>query len=144
MNIQQVTPLEAQRLIQSGHAYIDVRTESEFAGGHPLGAVNIPVVQPDPRTGQIAPNPDFLTTMQAHFRPDTALVVGCQAGGRSQRAADILAQAGFTNVTNMQGGFGGARDATGRVIVSGWKDSNLPVCKDCGAANTYAALRRST
>jgi rhodanese-related sulfurtransferase len=141
MAIQQVTPDEAHKLLSEGYRYIDVRTEGEFANGHPVTAVNVPVVFPDPATRQMIINPDFVGVVEAHFPKDASIVVGCQAGGRSQRAAELLAEAGYTRVVNMQGGFGGARDETGRTVVAGWNERGLPVCKDCGAANSYAALR---
>jgi len=141
MTITQTTPQEAHALLRQGHRYIDVRTETEFAAGHPEGAVNIPVVFPDPATRQMTANPDFVVVVAAHFAKDAPLVVGCQAGGRSQRAAELLAQAGYTNVTNMQGGFGGARDQMGRTVVPGWAECGLPVCKDCGPGNSYGGLR---
>jgi rhodanese-related sulfurtransferase len=141
MPIQQTTPEEAQRLLDQGHRYIDVRTEPEFANGHPAGALNIPVAAPDPATGQMAVNPDFLAVVQAHFPKDARLIVGCQSGMRSQRAAEMLAQAGYANVINMQGGFGGQRDQTGRTVVPGWSESGLPVSTDCPAESSYAGLR---
>ena len=141
MPIQQTTPADAQRLMEQGHRYIDVRTEQEFANGHPASAVNIPVAAPDPATGQMAMNPDFLAVVQAHFPKDTRIIVGCQSGMRSQRAAEVLAQAGYANVINMQGGFGGARDQMGRTVTPGWSESGLQICKDCGLQNSYAGLR---
>ena len=143
MVIQQVTPDEAHKLLSEGYRYIDVRTEGEFANGHPATAVNIPVAVPDPATRQMVMNPDFLSVVEAHFAKDASIVVGCQAGGRSQRAAELLTQAGYSRVVNMQGGFGGARDQTGHMVVAGWKERGLPVCTDCGAENSYAALRRT-
>jgi rhodanese-related sulfurtransferase len=143
MAIRQVTPDEAQKLLlHEGYRYLDVRTEDEFAGGHPATAVNVPVVSPDRATGQMATNPDFLTVVEAHLPKDTKIVVGCLSGGRSQRAAELLAQAGYSQVVNMQGGFGGARDQTGRTVVAGWAERGLPVCKGCGAENSYAGLRQ--
>jgi rhodanese-related sulfurtransferase len=142
MAIQQTTPPEAQRLLGQGYRYIDVRTEGEFAHGHPAGAVNVPVVFPDPATRQMTMNPEFVSTVKVHFPKDAKIVIGCQAGGRSQRAAELLAQAGYANVVNMQGGFGGARDQSGRTVVPGWQESGLPVCKDCGAENSYPGLRQ--
>ena len=139
--IRQASPAEAHELLQAGYRYVDVRTEKEFAAGHPLGAVNIPVVFPDPATGQMTVNPEFLPVVQAHFHKEAALVVGCQAGARSQRAAEMLAQAGFSRVVNMQGGFGGARDQQGRTVVAGWSECGLPICRDCGPETSYAALR---
>lgn len=143
MPIRQVTPEEAQQLIDSGYRYIDVRTAGEFAAGHPRSAVNIPVALPDPATGQMAMNPDFLPVVGAHFPAATKIIVGCQSGMRSQRAAEALVQAGYTEVLNMQGGFGGARDQQGRTLVPGWGDCGLPVCTDCGPENSFAGLRRA-
>src|SRR5512143_629781 len=143
MTIRQVAPDEAHRLLSDeGYRYLDVRTEPEFADGHPATAVNVPVVFPDRATGQMAMNPDFLTVVEAHLPKDTKIVVGCLSGGRSQRAAEVLTQAGYSHVVNMQGGFGGARDQTGRMVVAGWAERGLPICKDCGAENSYAGLRR--
>lgn len=50
MAIKEVTPQQAQDILTNdlSAVYIDVRTESEFANGHPQGAVNIPVAYPDP------------------------------------------------------------------------------------------------
>jgi rhodanese-related sulfurtransferase len=141
MPIPQLTPEEAHTLLSQGYRYIDVRTEPEFANGHPAGAVNIPIAVPDPATGQITINPDFLSVVEAHFPKDAKIVCGCQSGPRSQRAAEMLAQAGFQTVVNMQGGFGGARDQMGRTITPGWSESGFPVCRDCGPENSYAGLR---
>ena len=41
----------------------------------------------------------------------------------------------------MRGGFGGARDASGEVVVVGWRDSGLPVSNEVGD-NSYQTLRR--
>jgi len=141
MAIVQATPMEAQTLLAQGYRYIDVRTAGEFANGHPAGAVNIPVVYPDPATHQMVVNPEFVAVVGAHFPRDARLVVGCQAGGRSQRAAEMLAQAGYATVVNMQGGFGGLRDQSGHTVVLGWSECGLPVCRDCGPENSYAGLR---
>jgi hypothetical protein len=53
----------------------------------------------------------------------------------------LLTHAGYTVVANMQGGFGGARDAGGRELVAGWTQSGLPVCSDCDDQDSYAILR---
>ena len=141
MPIPQKTPEETHTLLSQGYRYIDVRTEHEFLNGHPAGAVNIPIAVPDPATGQMTINPDFVPVVEAHFPKDAKIVCGCQAGPRSQRAAEILAQAGYQTVVNMQGGFGGARDQMGNIVTPGWSESGLPVCKDCGPENSYAGLR---
>ena len=141
MAIKQITPPDAQQLIRTGHRYLDVRTEGEFAAGHPATAVNVPVFVRDTLSGQMAPNPDFLAVVERHFPKDAKLVVGCMSGIRSQRAAEMLANAGYVNLCDMQGGFGGARDQSGRTVAPGWAESGLPVCKDCGVENSYAGLR---
>ena len=127
MTIRQTTPPEAYETLQRepDTVYLDVRTPEEFAAGHPAGAVNVPVLFF--RGGQSTPNSDFVAAVQRLLPPDTALLVGCQAGGRSQRGAELLVAAGYHNVSNVRGGFGGARDDTGRLVIPGWRDAGLPV-----------------
>ena len=50
------------------------------------------------------PNPEFLSVMHANYPPGTKLLMGCQMGGRSAQAAQILAAAGYQNVSNVRGG----------------------------------------
>jgi rhodanese-related sulfurtransferase len=139
MAVKQLTPQQAYDLMQKDSTilYLDVRTEPEFTAGHPQG-VNIPAFFFQ-APGRPAPNPDFLKVVEANIAKDVVLIVGCQAGGRSQRAADLLDQAGYVNVSNMMGGFGGGQDQTGRAI-AGWGDSGLPVSKDNGEGVSYASL----
>ncbi|MGH7864179.1 MAG: rhodanese-like domain-containing protein, partial [Candidatus Binataceae bacterium] len=66
---------------------------------------------------------------------------GCMSGMRSQRACEILESAGYTDLTNVRGGFGGQRDQSGEVVAPGWRDCGLPVSIDLGAAS-YQALRK--
>lgn len=143
MSYANTTPAEAQALLQEdeGYLYIDVRSVPEFDNGHPSGAYNIPVMHRQP-TG-MTPNPDFLMVMQAHFTPDTKLLIGCQSGARSLRAAEALAGVGFSNITNVQGGFGGARDGAGQVVQPGWADSGLPVSVEAEEGRSYAELGSS-
>ena len=142
MPIKQQTPPEAfETLKQNPDAlYVDVRTEGEFAQGHPAGAINIPVVFIK-GPGQMQPNPDFLAVAEKVLPKGKKLVVGCLAGGRSMRACEILEDSGYTDLTNVAGGFGGQRDQSGAVVVTGWKDSGLPVTSDLGEA-TYEAQRK--
>ncbi len=142
MPIQQLEPPQAYEVLQknSDALYLDVRTEAEFERGHPTGAINIPVVFIK-APGEMEPNPDFLAVAEKSVPKNRKLVVGCQAGGRSQRACDLLAQAGYTDLTNGRGGFGGARDASGEIMVTGWRDAGLPVSTEAGDAS-YAALRK--
>ena len=141
MAIKQITPEEAHALVQAGSSYLDVRTEGEFAAGHPAAAINIPVGMPHAATGQMQINPDFVAMVSSSFPKDAALVIGCQSGGRSQRAAEMLEQAGYTNLSNVRGGFGGIRDQMGQPVVRGWSELGLPTSTDCTDANTYRGLK---
>jgi rhodanese-related sulfurtransferase len=140
MSILQIDPQRAHELMRTGHTYLDVRTEDEFRAGHPEGAVNVPLFVVTP-WGQLAPNPDFLRVVARSFVPDAPLVVGCMMGGRSQRACEMLAQAGYTQLSNVQGGFGGARDPFGRVVAPGWRELGLPVSQANGDGVSYQSLR---
>ncbi|MBI2951075.1 rhodanese-like domain-containing protein [bacterium] len=138
MPIQQITPPEAKAALDADPSavYLDVRTEMEFAMGHPTGAINVPIAFPDSATGGMRLNSDFLAVVQKVLSRDKPIFCGCQAGQRSQMAAQVLVQAGYTNVTNVQGGFGGSRDT------AGWKAAGLPVSSDTGDDVSYAGLRK--
>jgi rhodanese-related sulfurtransferase len=142
MPINQVEPPQAHEILKSNPEaiYLDVRTEPEFAQGHPEGAINVPVVFIK-GPGQMELNVEFVDVVAKTLAPGKKLVVGCLAGGRSQRACELLEAAGYTDLTNVRGGFGGARDAAGQVVVTGWRDAGLPVSSEVGD-NSYQALRR--
>jgi rhodanese-related sulfurtransferase len=142
MSIKQVEPPQAYELLKSNPdaIYLDVRTEDEFAQGHPAGAINIPVVFLNPGSPP-EPNGSFLAVAEKVLPRDKPLVVGCMAGGRSQRACDILEQAGYSDLANVRGGFGGARDASGAMVVTGWRDAGLPVSSETGD-RAYQALSK--
>ena len=82
--VRQVTPEEAQALLAEGYRYVDVRSEREFAEGHPAGAFNVPVNVPGP--GGPMPNPDFVAVIDRALGRDK-LVLGCQSGPRTRRAS---------------------------------------------------------
>ena len=81
-------------LDRSNMALVDVRTPGEFAGGHVPGAVLAPM-------GEIGPEHP---AVKDHPKSEPLYVI-CQSGGRSSRAADQLASAGYT-VVNVKGGTG--------------------------------------
>ncbi len=139
MPIQQIDPHHAHELMQAGHVYVDVRTVEEFASGRPEGALNVPAFIPN-AWGQMAPNPAFLSVMSACFTPDTPLILGCRVGNRSQMACEMLAHAGFAQLSNMQGGFHGARHFGG-AAVPGWVELGLPVVQGADGDTTYASLQ---
>jgi len=141
MAIKQSKPKEAHAFLTANPAalYLDVRSEPEFAAGHPSGAINIPVMFV--KAGQMQLNPDFVEIVEKVLPKNKTLVVGCMAGGRSQRACDMLEDAGFTDLTNVVGGYGGQRDQNGTIVVTGWKDEGLPTDTALGDA-TYEAQKK--
>ena len=142
MHIKSVSPQEACDLLtrEEGYVYLDVRSTPEFSEGHPQGALNIPLHHAQPETGQMTPNPDFLTVVRANFSADAKLLLGCFSGGRSMMAAEMLGRAGYRNLLNVRCGFGGARDATGRVVEPGWASLGLPVERESRPGASYEPL----
>ena len=143
MSVKHVGVKDAHTLqTDEGYTYVDVRSTPEYDGGHPAGALNVPLLHPDPATRQMQPNLDFLAVFKATQAADAKLLLGCQMGGRSARAAEILAAAGYTDVSNVLGGFGGARDrATGQVLHEGWAEAGLPVEAEATPGGSYDELR---
>ena len=99
---------------------IDVRDPVEFSFvGHPVGAVNVPwKFAPDMR-----PNPEFVGQVsQIAADKATPLFLLCRSGQRSLAAANALAEAGYTDLTNIEEGFEGPMDADKhRSTVAGWR-----------------------
>ncbi len=121
-----VLPSEAMVLLQElpEAVLVDVRTRAEldWVGfvpgalhvewqGYPGGAVNNA----------------FLQQLQAEVKPDQPVFFLCRSGGRSQAAATLAAQAGFTRAFNVLQGFEGDRDGEGhRNTLGGWRAAGLP------------------
>lgn len=139
MAVKRISPTEAQALVESGYLYVDVRSVPEYAQGHPAGARNVPLMHLG--GAGMSPNPDFVAVMERAFPRDAKLVLGCKAGGRSQRAAMLLEAAGFTNLMEMKGGFSGESDSMGRVVDKGWAASGLPVSTTPEAGATWDELK---
>ena len=145
MSVRHVGVQEAHQLqTTDGYTYVDVRSVPEYENGHPKSAHNVPLLHFDGQTGQMTPNPDFLAVMQANYPTDAKLLIGCQVGGRSSRAAQMLIEAGYLTAVNVKGGFGGFRDpATGQVVDDGWAQKGLPVESGSPEGVGYDALRRN-
>ncbi|HEU4996077.1 MAG TPA: rhodanese-like domain-containing protein [Gemmatimonadaceae bacterium] len=94
----------AQQLESNGPRVIDVRGRSEWNQGHVPRATHIFLGDIVERTAAID--------------HDDAIVLHCQSGSRSSIAASLLKAKGFSNVTNLAGGF----DA--------WRKAGLPISKD--------------
>jgi phage shock protein E len=74
-------------LMEQGAVIIDVRTKSEFDGGHIKGSVNIPL--------------NKLPNELSRFKDKNRHIITCCASGmRSASAKSILKSNGFANVYN--------------------------------------------
>jgi rhodanese-related sulfurtransferase len=93
----------------------------------------------DPARGMVV-NENFVRIVEANFPREKNIIVGCQAGPRSNAAAGLLQQAGFQDVSNMLGGFGGMRDQMGNASAPGWAASGLPVSQDNGEGISYQSM----
>ena len=123
--VERVSPEEAKRLTDEGYLYLDVRTEQEYAAGHPAGAHNLPVFLAG--SHGLEPNVDFIPLAEALYPKDARIVVGCRSGHRSLHAAELLLAAGFAHVIDQRAGFDGARDPFGQLTEPGWAALRLPV-----------------
>jgi len=103
MNIETVTPAEARRRQLTGVPLLDVREIHERALGMAEGAIGIArtELEADPRS-----------TLPDH---DAEVLLICEMGGRSAKAAQALVEAGYKRVASVEGG-------TRR-----WRDDALPL-----------------
>jgi rhodanese-related sulfurtransferase len=135
-----ISPAEAHaKMTDEAFTYVDVRTEAEFADGHPDGAVNVPLMHAG--AAGLEANPDFVAVMEGSFAKDAPIIVGCKMGGRSARAANALALAGFTRVLDQRAGWDGARGSFGELTEPGWSRAGLPTESGAPPARSYEALR---
>jgi len=124
--MDRVSAREAHALMEhEGYVYLDVRTQPEFAEGHPPGALNVPWLEPGP-AGMVA-NPSFVSLVESALSREARIVVGCASGVRSLAAAQLLVERGFLHVCEQRAGMSGVRDPFGRVREPGWRDAGLPV-----------------
>lgn len=141
MPLTNISVQDAHDQASQGATLIDVRSTREFNAGHPAGAVNVPLMEPDEDTGQMTPNPDFVRVIQANFPADRPLILSCQSGGRSLRAGRMLESFGYGDVANVLGGFMGKRDPVdGRTVDPGWQESGLPTATTPPTGGSYAEL----
>ena len=139
MSFESLEPATAHEQMgaSEGAVFLDVRTVEEFDQGHPTGAINIPWAERD-AGGAMAPNPAFNTTVEKHYGKTSRLYLSCQGGVRSVHACNQLEAAGFTGMTNVDGGYGGRRGPAGDIVCPGWVTAGLPT-ED--SASTYPDLK---
>ena len=141
MEMKRISPEETKELLDSdaGYIYLDVRTAAEFDAGHVPGAKNVPVMDRDPY-GRMQLNPKFVEVVEANFGKDAPCITGCQKGGRSMKAAELLLSSGFTSVVDMRGGFGGETDPMGQITYPGWAPRGLPTTTESSPQDRYENL----
>jgi len=99
-------PLQATEMMNHKDAVvIDVRPAADFAQGHIINAINIPM---NGFKNQMA------TLTKYKGRP---IIVNCRSGSQSSVACGQLRKAGFQEVYNLQGG------------IMAWETASLPLTK---------------
>ena len=81
---------EYTAVVDSSTQFLDVREPAELVEGTLPGAINLPLGQLPSRVAELDRN--------------RRVVVFCRSGGRSGHAAMLLADGGFTDVVNLDGG----------------------------------------
>jgi rhodanese-related sulfurtransferase len=101
-----LTPDGAVQLINRERAVVvDVGEADEFAGGHIVGARNVPVAQFEKRLPELVKN------------KGVPLILVCHTGARAQRCLAQAKSLGYEKAVVLGGG------------LRAWKDANLPVEK---------------
>lgn len=129
-----LTPQAAFELMRAEprSVLIDVRSSMEYLMvGHPVGAVHIAWLdEPD-----WLPNPRFIPQIRELMLGGVvceggdcpAILLICRSGRRSREAGQVLIDAGFRRVYNVEGGFEGPLDAQHhRSTQAGWRFAGLP------------------
>lgn len=119
-------PTEAFAVLQaiSGAKIVDVRCKAELDWvGRIPGAIEVELIT----YPGMQPNPNFLDQLSGQIAEDDVLMFICRSGNRSDRAATIMNQNGFSHCYNVLEGFEGDRDEKGhRGQKAGWKAAGLP------------------
>ena len=103
---KRASPLQLTQMINRGKTTIvDVRSSEEFAAGHLRDAKHIPLADLGARIGELDKS------------KNRTIVMVCQTGARSDKAARQLQAAGFEDVHSLEGG------------LAAWKAAGLPLTK---------------
>jgi len=121
-----MTPKEAYEVWQAapGAILVDVRTRAEWDWvGRIPGAVEIEWMSYPGNQ----PNSHFLAQLKQQVDPEALVMFICRSGARSDKAASLARQAGYSEVYNVLEGFEGDKDANGhRGTIGGWRHAGLP------------------
>ncbi|GAB3367198.1 molybdopterin-synthase adenylyltransferase MoeB [Lysobacter rhizosphaerae] len=118
MAIATISPAEALRRLQAGALLVDVREAHERATGFATGALGIARVELEADPGSAIPG----------LGSEVLLI--CQSGGRSMKAAQALEAAGYTNLASVEGG------------TTRWLAEGLPVTRPDVDADFYDRYSR--
>ena len=90
--LREIDAASARNLLEAGFdgVLLDVREPDEYAWAHIEGS-------------RLAPLSEFMSHL-SELPPDPAYLVYCKVGQRSAHAGTMMLEAGFRNVTNIQGG----------------------------------------
>jgi len=137
--VETITPQKALEMSAAERTFlVDVRSVAEYVlVGHPPMAWNIPLSFWSETEASFVPNEGFLDDLKSHFKTDDVLIFICRGGGRSRRAAQTAATAGFIRIFNVGEGFEGAKDEKGHFVVGGWKSAGLPYTHDIDPQRAY-------
>lgn len=99
--MQQITCEEYKAIQASGedHIVLDVREHDEWNAGHIEGAVHLPLGLIPLSIHTVLPD------------KDARIITCCRTGGRSGQACQLLEKMGYTNITNLDGGYLGYCEA---------------------------------
>lgn len=102
--IKAISVPDATRMQNDSDAlFVDVREDKEFQTGHIVGAKRLPLSTINTRIGELS-----------KFK-DKPIIVYCETGMRSGKAAKALKKAGHTEVHNLAGG------------LASWSKASMPL-----------------
>ncbi len=106
--VKSISAVELPRLINHDNAVVvDVCESAEFRKGHIPGAINVPMSQLKEGDAKL----------ERHKKSNAPVVVACQSGNRSSKAAAVLRKQEFETVYTLTGG------------LLAWQKENFPVEK---------------
>lgn len=132
---------EALQIDRTRTLFVDTRTRAEvaFLGLPSEVDANVPYVDVsefwewDDKMGRfkMEPNQNFGRAVESLLQAkglskSDRVILMCRSGDRSARAANLLADLGYTNVWTIIDGFEGDLSKDGRRDVNGWKNAGLP------------------
>jgi len=107
LGFKEIKPVQVVELMNHNSAIVlDVRDDKEFAQGHILNAINIPLGVIESRVKELE-----------QYR-STPVIVSCRTGQQSARAGMMMQRQGFTDLYKLSGG------------MMAWQSANMPVVKD--------------